>query len=366
MHVALIVDEERLLHEHLMLNRLSIGLIDEGVQITRLLPEELPSQQVHEGEQRMALVKRLEYPARVPPWMRRRRAQRLAEAMEKSLPDVIFAVGEQTWPVGLQLSDMLQCPVAIDVWRARQIRRAPAGRAGHNVAAYLCSTEPIAASLRDRVGKELVSVVPMGVTVPREKRTIMADPEQSISLAVIGSGQNLPAYRAMLDGLSRVLCDLPNTQVFLELRGPHEHEIWRHAQRLEILPQVSTITDASGHRAALLCCDALVVPEREGEMRSLLLEAMAGGMAVIAAADPAIDLLVQDRTASIVEEDTAQAWRDGLDRVLRDADRARQLGEAARECVIEHHRSSEQVSRLLETFERALSGGAISFARASS
>jgi glycosyltransferase involved in cell wall biosynthesis len=261
---------------------------------------------------------------------------------------------------------MLQCPLAIDVWRARQVRRVPAGRGGQNVAAYVCSTEPIAASLRDRVGPELVSVVPMGVTVPRDERTIMADPEQSITLAVIGSGRNLPAYQAMLDGLSRVLRDTPTAQVFLELRGPREHEIWRHVQRLELLARISTITDASGHRAALLCCDVLIVPEREGEMRTLLLEAMAGGMAVIAAADPAIDLLVHDRTACIVREEAAQAWQEGLEGVLRDADRARQLGEAARERVVEHYRSSEQVSRLLETFEKALSGGAISFARASS
>ncbi|UCD74578.1 MAG: hypothetical protein JSV91_12410 [Phycisphaerales bacterium] len=366
MHVALIVDEERLLHEHLMLNRLSIGLIDEGVQITRMLPEELPSQQVYEGEQRMALATRLEYPVRVPPWMRRRRAQRLAEAMEKSLPDVIYAVGERTWPVALELSDLLRRPVAIDVWKAKQVRRVPAGRSGHSVAAYLCPTAPIAASLRDRVGHDLVSMVPMGVAAPRDARTIMAGPEESITLAIIGSGQDLPAYRAMLGGLSRVLRDLPQAQAFLELRGPHEHEIWRLAQRLELLAQVSTITDAASHRPALLCCDVLVVPEREGEMRSLLLEAMAGAMAVAAAADPALDFLVHDQTAGLVEGDTAEAWREGLDRVLNRPDFARQLGAAARDHVLEHQRSSEQVSRLVDTFEKAVAGDAISFARASS
>ena len=52
MHVALIFCEERLLHEHVMLNRLAIGLIAEGLRVTRIVPDLMEWEHVLLGEKR--------------------------------------------------------------------------------------------------------------------------------------------------------------------------------------------------------------------------------------------------------------------------------------------------------------------------
>ncbi len=361
MHVALIVDEERLLHEQPTLNRLSIGLIGEGVRLTRVVPEPIVSAAVDEGEQRIALATRVAAPMRVLPWMRRDRASRLVAAMEKDAPDVLYAMGESAWAVGLDVSRTLDRPLAVDVWSAGQIRSVPRGRAARTVAAYVAPTRPMARSLRERVDPELVCLVPLGVALPSAPRAVLEEPQKSIAIAVIGGARDVPAYRALLNGLSRVVREMPQVQVFLELNGPNEHEIWRHVRKLNLLEHISALTDASQHRALLTRCDILMLPEQFGELRSIMLEAMSLGMPVIAGGDPFLDMLVDDVSASIVEEGDAEEWGRRITRVISEPETARRLGAGARDRVAAEHRSSDQVSRLIDVFERVLTGGSYAF-----
>ena len=103
----------------------------------------------------------------VPPWMRRSRARQIAGTLANATPDLIHAIGEQAWTVGLDLARVIDRPVTLDVWSADLLKRVPPGRAAARVAAYIAATEPLADALRDRVEPGLVSVVPMGVRMPR-------------------------------------------------------------------------------------------------------------------------------------------------------------------------------------------------------
>ncbi|MHC5113525.1 MAG: glycosyltransferase family 4 protein [Planctomycetota bacterium] len=356
MHVALILDEERLGHEHRTLTRLAIGLIGEGLTLTRIVPEMPESPALDEDEQRVGLAQRLEAPMSVLPWMRKDRTGRIVEALDKSPPDVLYSVGEDTWGLGLDLARGLQRPIAIEVWAPNQIRRVPRGRAAAPIAAYIAPTAPIAEALAERVDPELVCVVPPGVGLPAEPRTILADPERSVALAIVGGGRDVAAYRALLTGLSGVIRRMPQVQVFLELDGPNDHEIWRHAQRLEMLENVSTITHAGDHRGLLTRCDAMLVPEQYGELRSIVLEAMSFGLPIIASADPFLDMLVDGETASIVSPPEPEEWNRHLLRLLTDPESARALGAGARERIATAHRSSDQITDLVEVLKRIVSG----------
>ncbi len=361
MHIGLIIDEERLMHEHIMLNRLSIGLIDEGAQLTRLVPEEISIPDLDLGEHRVALATRVAYPARVPLWMHRRRAQNLIKLMEKSTPDVLYAVGEYAWQLGMDLAKWIECPLALDVWTSSLIPNCPTGRAAQNIAAYIVSTNSVSRLLSKKVDSALISTIPIGVPLPGEPRKVLAELNQFISIAVIGSGRDLSSYRTVLTSLKQITQKFPQVQIFLELRGSHSHDIWRLAQELELLPVLSTITDAAQHRQLLLHCDVFILPERTGRMRSLLLEAMALGLVVIAHAEPALELLGDQKTSALVKKATVEAWTNQVLQLLRHPDEARQLGESARDYVSNHHRSSQHVTNLMETFDKILHGGALSF-----
>lgn len=359
MHAALIVDEERLFAEQAMLNRLCIGLMTEGVRVTRIVPDRPLPPDVHAGEQRVALARRMEAPMRVLPWMRRSRSARLMEQFGSAPPDVLYAVGDQAWWLGIDLGQAISRPVLLDVWSTRQIRRALWPGRESPIAGYVACSGALARHLGQRIDAGLVSLVPMGVSLPSKDRERAGSAEQMPSIAVIGRGSDVRAYESLFNGLNLTLRHGLSAQIFLELSGSHEHEIWRLAERSDLLDSVSAIGEASLYRSLLTRCDALVMPEANGELRSILLEAMALGITIIAREDPALDVLVDNQTALLVRSGESEEWSRQLRAALTQPVQAAHLGEGARRLVAAHHRSSEQVSRLIQTLERAQTGGSL-------
>ena len=362
MHIAIVVDEERLQRERAMLNRLVVGLIDDGATITRIVPDStIEEEDEATGERRVALAARIRAPMRVTPWARRDRSRRIVEEFEKTRPDLIHAIGAHAWKLALDLGTELDASVTLDVWSAAMLKHLPHGKHAEKVAGYVAPTRPIASALGEHIGTGLVSLVPIGVGKPPARSPILADLEAQVAIAIIGSGCEISAYYALLDGLRPVLSANPQAQAFLELRGPHEHEIWRHVQRLELARQISAISDASEHRSLITRCDLLLVPERLGETSTLTLDAMAHGLAVVAAEDRWMDMLIEGTTALLVPHATADQWTARISALLSRPDEAVALGQAARTWVLANQRSSDQANQLLATFEWVRSGGSLAF-----
>lgn len=78
MHVALVIDEERLVREHGAINRLTVALLGEGLQITRIVPESLLDVEPR-YERVMSLCRRYGVLFDVLPWMRRSRVTTITE-----------------------------------------------------------------------------------------------------------------------------------------------------------------------------------------------------------------------------------------------------------------------------------------------
>jgi glycosyltransferase involved in cell wall biosynthesis len=361
MDAALIIDEERLACEHSALNRLAVGLIGEGVQITRIVPPGVASGPLEGVERRVALARRIEAPMRVLPWMRRDRVERIAEAFDRTPPDVLHAFGVRGWALGRDLARRLERPLALEVWSAPQVQLLPRGRAGDPVAAYIAPSRPIAEAISARVDPALVCHVPPGVATPEQPRIILDDPARSIALAIIGTCGDPASYRALLTGMECVVREMPQVQAFLSLHGPHEHEIWRLVRDLDLLESVSALADAPRTRDLLTRCDVLLVPERLGQLTSLTLEAMALGLPVIAAADPFLDVFIDGETASVVRGADADEWARRLRALLTDPEHARALGLSGRAMILEKHRSSAQVAQLRAVYAQIVTGGAYRF-----
>jgi glycosyltransferase involved in cell wall biosynthesis len=362
MHICLIIDEERLGREQVLIQRLATGLIEREVRLTAVGPEDPDGPFLPEDTTGSDALERISIAARIAPWMRRGEARRVAQLMEGDPPDLIYAIGEQSWRLGLDVARTLQRPVIFAIWSAELVARVPHSGADVHVEGYIVPSEPIAEAVRQRVDPELVSVVPTGVIPPREPRNILADPESCVAIAIIGSGQDVGAYRGLLTALSRLVREFPQIQACLELRGPHEHEIWRMASRLELLGNVSAIVDAAMHRALLTGCDLLVSPERLGQVRSIVLQAMANGMPVVASADPYLDMLIPDETAVVVSPPEPAMWVRALSQLISSPEAARGLGGSSRTWVSSNHKLSTHVDALRQAFDQVVSGGAHTFA----
>lgn len=352
MRVAMIIDAQRLAFEQRLLNRLGVGLMGEGVSLVRIVPEGLQPQSLDEGERRVALAPRLEAPMRVLPWMRGARVRRLAEALEDAPPDVLYLVGGETWTLGMDLAATLDRPLLIDISSSAMAHAAPRPQSCAFIAGYVAPCQGIAAHAIARFGENMVSVAPMGVSTNRRPRAVFANPDRSAAIGILGGAHEVPAYVALLTGLSEAIKDHPRVEVFLELRGAHEHEVWREVERHGLLGVVSPLGSAAQHRPLLSRCDVIAWPERRGELHSLLLEVMAAAIPVIAACDPSLDMLRDGETARLVKRDDGNEWAENLRAVLTSRESARALGQRGRAHVTAHHQSSEQVTRLLAVVER--------------
>jgi len=364
MHLAIVIDDERLEQEQSLLNRLCIGLIAEGVQVTRIVPDSIQQDRIDQGEQRIALATRVQTPLRVLPWMRRGRMAKLLGALERSPPDILYAVGSKAWSIAGDLAQALNRPMLVDIWSiataesAHQIgRQLPRGTA---VAGYLAPSEGIAQALRTRVDPSLVALIPSGVPVPAQAHGVMLNPEAAC-LAILGRCRDVSAYQSLLGGLSRVLKQFRGVQLILELRGPGEHEIWREAERLELLGAVSAIGSASLYRDLLMGSDAIVMPEAGGEVRSIMLECMASGVPVIAREDKSLYPKGENDFTMEVVSAGSDAWAITLSRLLQEPEWSRSLGQQGRAKVQSEHRSSRHAEQMSSLLDLVSTGGTMQF-----
>ncbi|HRP63316.1 MAG TPA: glycosyltransferase family 4 protein [Phycisphaerales bacterium] len=361
MHVAMIIDEERLLHEHATLKRLAIGLIDEGIKLTRIVPDKIRSEPVALSEQHMALATKVEAAFRPLPWLRRGLWGRMIETLEKAPPDILYAVGRGSWRLTLELAESLDRPAAISIHSTRLKRLLPRHK---SIAAYIAATPALGEALRRRVDADLVSVVPQGVAVPHSVGQIMAHPDESVAIAIIGAGRDVRSYRAMLEGL-RTVCNVhPQAHAVIEMRPGCSPDLGRMIRRLDLQGSVSALEEASLHRALLTRCDLLLVPEASGTVNSIILECMGFGMAVIAQHDRFMDFLKPDETALVIDAPESAQWAAKLTRLLQTPEEARQIGQTGRAYVAANHSSSQEARNLAQTFSRIVRGETYSFSPA--
>ncbi len=355
MRLAMVIGEQRLALEQRMLNRLVVGLMADGVQVTRIVPEGLPPSMVGEGERRMALARRIETRMHALPWMRKANTQNIVDALGDVMPDVLYLLGEDSWTVGLALAGAIDRPAILEVWSNEQIAHLPRASTAGRTAQLAAVTAPcagIAEVVRERVGSDMTALVPMGVAAGNAPLRLPFDPDRPPSIAVIGGARDLQAYSALLNGLAKVAHQHPGMQVFVELRGPHEHDLWRMAERAGIIHAVSTVGSAAQHSSLLTRCDIAIWPEPFGELRTVMLETMAMAVPIIAVANPALDMLQHERTALMVTNPTAETWASNLLDLLADDGRSQQLGQNAREHILAHHRSSGHIASLVSLIER--------------
>jgi glycosyltransferase involved in cell wall biosynthesis len=118
-----------------------------------------------------------------------------------------------------------------------------------------------------------------------------------------------------------------------------------------VLSNLSLVEDLEGRRDLLLQGDLLLQPEAAGEQRSILLEAMARGVLVIAGRDPLVSVLVDGRTARLVDPGAVEQWQRVFADVLSNPASAVELASAARTFVSQQRRASDHVLSVLRGYE---------------
>lgn len=358
MNAALFANTAWMDEELLMFRYLLVGLVDEHVRVAQVVPESLSKADTS------AFSERITWRDTTWKWLRKRRLLEHVPRLESLEVDLVHALDGRMWEGVAAIARRLNVPAVFRASSSLDISpsAAVAQLCVEGRGAIAAASAPLAQAIRRRLPSEAtVEVITSGIPVRRDNltpRTI--DESTPLCLIVSGNGVYDAEYEALLRALRMIVTDFPQTQFFLDGQGGDQHELWKAARRLGLLANANVVARRLGHREMLFSADGFVHPQPLGRTRTLVLQAMAQGVPIIARTDPWLDYFVDGESAWMVDRPDAVVWADRLRRLITAPAAAHQLALSAREYVRTHHAPSHQVELTLDLYKR-MAGEAIPF-----
>jgi glycosyltransferase involved in cell wall biosynthesis len=346
MHIALLANTAWLDEELASLRQLIVGLIDEHVTLTQIVPASVPE------DDTSPFAHRIEWVDSRWRLLNRRRLNALHPRLAAAKIDLLHALDGRLWPAAVQLANRLDLPLMLSASSAYDLA------AAHRVARDLhpettvctAATDPLVSALRARLPETIpVHHVPTGVH--RLDPSPRPD-DRPLCAVVTGTGRHDNHVQALLHALARVVRREPQAQFFFDGQIADQHRTWQAAEKLNLLRHISLVPRRLGNRELLLRTDALLMPQPLGKARSLTLQAMARGLPVLATHDPWLDYLIDGETAWVLDHPEPTGWHDRIVHLLDHPDAATALGHAARAWVNEHRPVTRQIDALLDLYRR--------------
>ncbi len=391
MRTLMMVDRSFATREHAMLRRVEVGLMDDGVRVVRAVPDDAPDPgetplaptiRYHDASWRLVnkaharrLVRELQL---VEPSLRPANAE-----SEADLLDVVHAWGDGCWDMAIDVATATGATLVFELWshastrRIRPVERRLAGAGfgfgpggaegdvgagdGGGRVVWLAPNARLRAAAEEQAPSWPVRAAHWGIHAEAHD-VHRRQPGAPIGVSVVTSGRDEGAVRPVLDALASCLQYDEQMLVFLDETAVRSHHaLWRHAERLGLLQHLSIIADMESRRDLILDTDVLVLPDALGEVRSIILDAMASGIVVAARADPYVEVTAVPDIALLVEGPTQGAWLTALRRVISDTDEMARIGARARERVVRDRPVHRQVDAILAAYGELADNPPIAF-----
>ncbi|MEM0983230.1 MAG: glycosyltransferase [Planctomycetota bacterium] len=357
MRVLHLCDELFFLRESSLLRRLRVGLVDEGIRLATAVPERVGERTedllsgpiVTYGRDRLALGRGL-------------RQRRLVDQICQSAgwdegPDVIHCFGGGSWALGEQLARQESAVLVLELWRRGLSHRVRAirglqSRGEGDGPVLLAPWKSIEAEAKEDLRSLTIRHNPWGVhTSPKVAARAEAGKTRSVILA--GGRHSATRLLKAFRGCAELIEKGMDLIVFADALGTSSAGLWKLATKLGLTDRLSVIADLEVDRTLPLAADALVYAGNPGEVRTLLLDAMATGLPVVAGEDPWNEALLDRRTAFLVPEPERDGWREPLETALEDKPLREEICRSAAEWVKKNNRTSACVATLLDVYETA-------------
>lgn len=349
MHVLLLADGQFAEHERALLERISAGLLGEGVRTTLALPK-------NAGTIFSLVSDPIRYSNRGLIFTQRIRAQQIAAKIAgqgndpSRMVSVVHVLGGAAWTMGQELAEIFQAALALEIWRGGLVDRAATLKPPQHIpVAFIAPDRPIERSLIEAGITTQVRVAPWGAYAPPRPTPILK-PGRSASIVFCSSGRDSEQCREAFDGVCRVIAEREDSMLFVAESAARRAGLWAIAERAKVLDRVSLMDRLEDRRDLVLRCDMIVYPDARHEQRTLLLDAMAHGLAIVATADPLVSVIQDEITVAVPHAATPVAWADAIRARLSDRAASVALGLSAREHVRQHRRASAHIAALIDAY----------------
>ncbi|MEQ9616961.1 MAG: glycosyltransferase [Phycisphaerales bacterium] len=358
--VLMIADRDFAVREHGLLERVERGISGPGLDIARAVPVG-----VH-GWDVSSLTAMIEYDDSSGLFRAFTAPDAIHEALAGGGREAVFASGRpvdivHAWGIGayriaMAVAHDCEASLVIDVsseYAMSELRRLRKGVAelleydGPRVC-VVAADEALAAMAQARLPDADARVVPWGVPVPKESRE-PRDEDAPVSISVMCTGRSRRDVVRALDAIAEVRTAHERVIVFLDEQAlDRTASIHRHIEAVGLDDCLSVIGNMESARHLILETDVLVAPDTRHEHRSLVIEALAHGMRVVAHSGGFLPEPVDRRPYALVPRGDTHALAAAIGAALTADEEA---SHDARRYATSGHTVRAHVRGVLEAYE---------------
>ncbi|MEE2819966.1 MAG: glycosyltransferase [Planctomycetota bacterium] len=329
MTIALFISTNRMLEEHAMLHRLVVGLMNENKHVIRCLPKRVAGQ-FDANSHSAGLSEEFYFDMPCSFIERSSRRRKAISQMVNHQVEAMVAFGTDAQQLVLDVKKHLDIPVCVELTTLAQAARI---RPSQSIDAWLAPTHSIHREATSRAGEERVAYAPFGT-----QRIAIQHNEPSIvrCIIVLDASGNLRQTELLLKQMQ----NQERLHLFLEFTHKHNNRVHRLFKANKLQERVTCLGNVSELRALIPSADALVLPNNQMPIRSIVLEAMSAGVPIVCSSNEAYDMLIDDETALFVTEH----YDEQLERVLSDKHLSQVIVNNAHTLIEESYGSSKQIA----------------------
>jgi glycosyltransferase involved in cell wall biosynthesis len=277
----------------------------------------------------------------------------LAADLRTSVPDVIDIQHRSLLPLGAWLARRMNCPYVLtihDYLRERERLTLDLQWCQRIVAV----SDSVRNELLERthLPEDLVIVIPGGVQPPPETElSSLFSPGRSPVIGTAGPLEPGKGIQHFLRAAVRVLKSRPDSLFVIAGSGPDERALRRLAMDLQISHAVTILPNLLDFGPALRAMDVFVLPALKQGFGSTVVDAMSRGLPVIACESGGTTSLVIDgMTGMLVPPSDEVALAERMRYLLDHPDRARDMGAAGRQRIIDHFHVNRMVDLTVQLY----------------
>lgn len=362
MRVLLLADARFARREHELIGRLEIGLFDSGCRVLRAVPERVASVQPR------SLMPICTYDDSTNRFGRSAAQRQLLAALSGTTPaiqedpdgalfEIVHALGVDCWKIAARTAYATSSALVIELISEEALRNTGAFERwlarklpGSDRLIWLTPNARVHAMAKRLHLQSPVHLAPWGVHTPTKPKPARNE-KHPYAISVVSSGADQRAVSPMLEALALLGDDRHEFMLFVDAAAiESNHSLWSLANKLNILERVTFVSDMETRRELVLQTDVLAIPELMGELRTVLLDAMAAGMLVVSRRDPLIEATAAEGVARVIDHPRAEDWLGVYREILERPQVLRDFGERARTRVREDRPVHRQIEAILHAY----------------
>ena len=277
----------------------------------------------------------------------------------KLQPQLVHVQSRAAIPFGVPLARWLKLPCVLTVHdylsRWDSVPTDPA-----LIKRVIAVSESVRDDLHSRsgLGPQTLEVIHCGVSIPELGDN--SDVLDGKRIPVVGTAGALELSKGVsyfLDAARLVIDAGHDVEFLIAGSGPEEHALRTQARNLKLMDRVTFVPNLPEFQSSLQAMDIFCLPALVQGLGTVMLEAMSFGRPVIATGVGGVSAVVtDDRAALAVPPSDSEALAARIIELLSDPIRARAIGNAGRQRVIESFSADQMVEQTVAVYRDVLAG----------